>query len=134
LLLDEKDLNKNNAFKIPYINSRFVILLLWMIVIGFSLYYNSKGISKFFDFSLPWAVFKHRIPMLVYIISATALTLLCVIQKLSLIPVISLLANFYLMTELGITNWLRFFIWLVVGLMIYFIYGRRRSKLNNKAM
>jgi basic amino acid/polyamine antiporter, APA family len=131
LLLDEKDLNKQNTFKIPYINSRFIILLLWLVVIAITCYYNWKGIINFFNFSVPWEVFKHRIPMLVYIISAIALTFLSVIQKLSLIPVISLLANFYLMTELGITNWLRFFIWLVVGLMIYFMYGRRRSKLNN---
>jgi len=34
---------------------------------------------------------------------------------------------FYLMTELGYTNWLRFLIWLVVGLVIYFTYSYRHS-------
>jgi hypothetical protein len=33
------------------------------------------------------------------------------------------------MTELGITNWERFAIWLLLGLVIYFIYGFWNSKL-----
>jgi len=33
------------------------------------------------------------------------------------------------MTELGITNWLRFLIWLVIGLTLYFSYGYYHSKL-----
>jgi APA family basic amino acid/polyamine antiporter len=28
------------------------------------------------------------------------------------------------------TNWYRFIIWLVIGLVIYFTYGYRNSKLN----
>jgi len=33
------------------------------------------------------------------------------------------------MTELGVTNWLRFLLWLAAGLVIYFLYGNRHSKL-----
>ncbi|MEO6870323.1 MAG: amino acid permease C-terminal domain-containing protein [Ginsengibacter sp.] len=33
------------------------------------------------------------------------------------------------MTELGYTNWLRFIIWLIIGLAIYFLYSRHHSKL-----
>jgi APA family basic amino acid/polyamine antiporter len=29
---------------------------------------------------------------------------------------------------LGWTNWLRLIVWLVIGLVIYFSYGRRHSK------
>ncbi|MDX9932820.1 MAG: amino acid permease C-terminal domain-containing protein [Bacteroidales bacterium] len=42
---------------------------------------------------------------------------------------VGLLINLYLMSELGVTNWLRFFIWLAVGLVIYFTFGRSHSKL-----
>ena len=35
------------------------------------------------------------------------------------------------MTELGITNWIRFGIWLLVGFVIYFLYSYSHSKLNN---
>ncbi|PYI79932.1 MAG: hypothetical protein DME26_22580 [Verrucomicrobia bacterium] len=44
-------------------------------------------------------------------------------------PVLGLLTCFYLMTQLGITNWTRFVIWLVVGLGIYFFYSGTSSKL-----
>jgi hypothetical protein len=37
------------------------------------------------------------------------------------------------MSELHVENWLRFGIWLLVGLVIYFLYGRHHSKLNAQA-
>jgi basic amino acid/polyamine antiporter, APA family len=33
------------------------------------------------------------------------------------------------MTELGLWNWGTFVIWLIIGLVIYFSYGYRKSKL-----
>jgi hypothetical protein len=36
------------------------------------------------------------------------------------------------MTELGITNWIRFGVWLLVGLAIYALYGYRHSKLHRR--
>ncbi|MBP7534217.1 MAG: hypothetical protein KA783_07195, partial [Chitinophagales bacterium] len=45
--------------------------------------------------------------------------------------VLGLLSCFYLMTELGWTNWLRFLIWLIIGLVIYIFYGYNHSKLRH---
>jgi hypothetical protein len=67
--------------------------------------------------------------MLIYIVAAGALAVLCFVKRLSLIPVMGLLTCGYLMTELGITNWIRFIIWLAVGLVLYFLYGYRHSLL-----
>jgi basic amino acid/polyamine antiporter, APA family len=36
----------------------------------------------------------------------------------------------YLMIELPMFTWLRFFFWMVAGLVIYFLYGVRDSRLN----
>ena len=46
-----------------------------------------------------------------------------------LIPVLSALACIYLMTNLSLETWLRFLIWMVVGLVIYLVYGRRNARL-----
>ena len=42
-------------------------------------------------------------------------------------PVLSCLI---LMAGLTLENWIRFFVWLAIGLVIYFLYSRERSGLN----
>ena len=57
---------------------------------------------------------------------------LCFAKRLSLIPVLGIMFCTYLMSELGITNWIRFAIWLIVGLVVYFLYGYNHSKLHKR--
>ena len=45
------------------------------------------------------------------------------------LPIASVLVNTWLMTNLGLENWMRLFGWLAIGLCIYFTYGRTHSKL-----
>jgi APA family basic amino acid/polyamine antiporter len=52
--------------------------------------------------------------------------------KVPLFPVLPILGALlcgYLMLNLPATAWERFLIWLVIGLSIYFFYGRRKSRL-----
>ncbi|MGX7419559.1 amino acid permease [Carnobacterium gallinarum] len=44
-------------------------------------------------------------------------------------PIISMLVCFYLMTQLGMATWIAFGIWVVAGLLIYFLYGYKHSEL-----
>jgi APA family basic amino acid/polyamine antiporter len=48
-------------------------------------------------------------------------------------PLISVVACFYLMYKLPGITWIRFGIWLLVGLVLYFLYGSRHSRLRNRA-
>jgi APA family basic amino acid/polyamine antiporter len=45
-----------------------------------------------------------------------------------LAPILTILTCLLLMAGLPIMNWLRFFAWLGIGLVIYFLYSRRRSE------
>jgi basic amino acid/polyamine antiporter, APA family len=45
------------------------------------------------------------------------------------VPILSVLASFYLMLNLTALTWLRFAVWMVIGLVIYALYGYRRSRL-----
>jgi len=46
-----------------------------------------------------------------------------------LAPIITILTCLLLMAGLPIMNWIRFFVWLAIGLVIYFTYSRKRSTL-----
>jgi APA family basic amino acid/polyamine antiporter len=48
------------------------------------------------------------------------------------IPILAALACFYLMLNLDVLTWLRFAAWLALGLLIYFTYGRKHSRLAGK--
>jgi amino acid permease-like protein len=43
--------------------------------------------------------------------------------------VLGMFVNLLLMFYLGWHNWVRLFVWLAVGLVLYLVYGRRHSKL-----
>ncbi|MFN2615525.1 MAG: APC family permease [Thermoleophilaceae bacterium] len=46
-----------------------------------------------------------------------------------LVPILSVLASFWLMLNLPGQTWARFGIWMAAGLVLYFAYSRRRSRL-----
>jgi basic amino acid/polyamine antiporter, APA family len=48
-----------------------------------------------------------------------------------LAPVVTILTCLLLMAGLPITNWIRFFVWLLIGLIFYYFYGRRHSQLSD---
>jgi len=45
------------------------------------------------------------------------------------LPILTILACVYLMSALPVITWIRFVIWLLLGLIIYYIYGRHHSEL-----
>jgi len=45
------------------------------------------------------------------------------------IPILAMLASFYLMLNLPAATWVRFVVWMVLGFVIYFLYGARHSRL-----
>jgi APA family basic amino acid/polyamine antiporter len=47
-------------------------------------------------------------------------------------PLITVVFCFYLMYSLPTVTWIRFGIWLLIGLLIYFLYGVRHSKLQKR--
>jgi APA family basic amino acid/polyamine antiporter len=49
------------------------------------------------------------------------------------VPILGILFNGYMMYKLGWINWARLIIWLVIGMVIYFGYGRHHSKVQAAA-
>jgi APA family basic amino acid/polyamine antiporter len=49
------------------------------------------------------------------------------------LPIVSALFCVYLMVSLPLLTWLRFGLWMAIGLSLYFLYGSRHSKLRTRA-
>lgn len=125
LTLPKEELSTNKRFKLPYINGQWIVPVL--VVAIFVLFW--QAIVDRFDFSKGFEYIKHYIPFYLFLVAAVILAIRSFTRKLSLIPVMGMLSCFYLMTEIGVKNWIVFTIWMAIGLLIYFIYGYRKSKL-----
>jgi hypothetical protein len=123
---------------VPYIDSRFVAPALFVIVIAVLLYFNPTAFRDLVtvvpdaEKNETWlGAFSHKIPFIVFLLFSILMTVLCVVKRLTLIPVLGVMCCTYLMTELGITNWSRFGSWLLFGLAIYSSYSYSSSKLGD---
>lgn len=120
LYLDHKGLSKDAKFKIPYLNGQFIVGFLFILALSYT-FYGGTFISAIQEKPL----------LAVFWLVWGGLSVLALKMKFSMLPILGILTNLYLMTELGITNWVIFLIWLGIGLMIYFSYGYSHSKLRN---
>lgn len=93
---------------------------------------DNSAISSLKKYETGWELFRHKIPMWIFFFISIVITYYCITKNLSLIPVLGLMSCLYMMCELGISNWIGFGIWLVVGLVVYFLYGYKHSKLNKE--
>jgi amino acid transporter len=117
---------EKGKFKIPYINARYIIpaatLISFVVIAMFypNSIYSDTGNSKL------------NYPMIIFYIVWAVIAVFSYIKSFSLIPVMGLLSCCYLLTGMGWTNWTMFAVWLLIGLVIYFSYGYRKSKLAGK--
>lgn len=125
--------SEKSGFKVPYINGKYIvpIVLITILVIVYRNY--PKELTAFFTFQSGeagfWETFKYQIPMWCYLLTCVLLMYFTFVKNLSLIPVLGILTNFYLITELGVYNWVGFGVWMLIGLVLYFSYGYGHSKL-----
>jgi APA family basic amino acid/polyamine antiporter len=91
---------------------------------------DSMPIDDSLKYESGFALFKHKIPMWIFLISLLFFTAWSWRQNLSLIPLLGLVSCLYMMAELSVWNWIYFTIWLLIGLIIYFSFSRKNSKLN----
>src|SRR3569833_2088312 len=124
VLLLPREAAQAGRFRLPYVNAKWIapvifilgVYFFWNNILGL---FTSKNAHENF-------------PFFIFIILSAVLTVLAFVKNLSLIPVLGLMSCFYLMTELGYTNWIRFLAWLVIGLVIYFTYSYKHSVLGRE--
>jgi basic amino acid/polyamine antiporter, APA family len=131
LILDKDPNNaQHSKFKIPYLNAKYItggLLLISIVVVQYNyptywdeLFNNLFSGNKKGD---AWI-------MLSFFALWILIAVLAYRHNLSLIPILGLIVNLYLMTQMGATNWERFLYWCLLGFGIYFGYSYRKSRLH----
>ena len=70
-----------------------------------------------------------KISLIIFWFSCIIIAIYSFIKNFSLIPLLGLTSCLYLLTGMTKTNWAWFLSWLAIGLIVYFIYGMKNSKL-----
>lgn len=116
---------QKGGFSLPYINSMFVFPLLFLITLYF---FQDKLIHVF---TTNDKVEQKDVFFLFFMIAFLFLSVLAFTKKFSLIPMLGVLCCLYLMIEIPSDSWVVFFGWMGLGLVIYFLYGNKNSKLSS---
>jgi hypothetical protein len=111
------------SFKLPYVNGKLIVPVMTAIFIYF---FWSRIISAFENVRTEGL---KEVLFLGFILLAIILSVLTFIRNYSVIPILGVLFCSYLLIEIPAFSWLLFFAWMGLGLLIYFIYGYRKSKL-----
>lgn len=140
LLIPAKE-KQHGRFHLPYINGQFyfpALVMLSVIMISWQNAHYWSGLFQF-DFSNNEAYISGElgffdlatpnIALIIFWLVLILLSLITLVKKFSLIPLLGLSTCLYLLTGMTKSNWVWFLGWLLLGLVIYFIYGYKNSKL-----
>ncbi|HEX7847251.1 MAG TPA: amino acid permease, partial [Chitinophagaceae bacterium] len=144
LLIPKKE-KVPGRFSLPYINGQFIFPLI--IALAFTLFatLDKNYISNLFNFDFSgnedyasgkasfMDVATPQISLIAFWIACIILSLLTVVKKYSLIPLMGVTTCLYLLTGMTKSNWVWFLSWLLLGIVLYFLYGYKKSKLANPA-
>ena len=126
LLLPKIDNDTRRNFRLPYINGKFIVPLLYAAFVALSWVRIQTAASNLGKDSLEEVLF------LAFVLLGLILSLATFFRNLSLIPILGVMFCAYLLIEIPAISWLYFFGWMGIGLAIYFLYGYRKSKLRTE--
>lgn len=119
----------NGKFRIPYINSKFIYPAILVFSAGLIQYLFPTFFTGVFSFTEENVV--ANCSMIVFLVLCVVMAVLAFVKNLSLIPLLGLVSCCYLLTGMAPSNWKWFGLWLVIGLVFYFFYGYKKSRLAN---
>jgi basic amino acid/polyamine antiporter, APA family len=123
---DDGKETKDVKFKVPFIPSKFILPIIFIV---FVYVFFGRISATVFEFSKSTS---QDMLFLIYCVLALIISVSSVFKNHSLIPVLGMLCCMYLMIEIPPKSWLVFFAWMGVGLLIYFAYSKRNSKLEKR--
>jgi basic amino acid/polyamine antiporter, APA family len=133
-------------FHLPYINGQFIYPLLVALALTLILLYAKSYFTDAFNYDFSgnpdymdpeknvsfMDLATPKISILIFWGVCIILSILTFVKKYSLIPLMGVTTCLYLLTGMTKSNWAWFLGWLGIGLIIYFLYGYRKSRLAGK--
>ena len=127
LLLPPRKEGEGKGFRMPYINGKFIFPIIISISIAIVRYNFPQYFSSLMDWTQWHTMF--NVAHGLYWIMLVVLAIFSFLRSWSLIPLLGLSICAYLLTGMEANNWYWFFGWFGLGLIVYFSYGYRKSKL-----
>lgn len=133
LYMDYSGLSEKSKFRVPYVNGKYLVGLGLLGAIVLMWIYGQATLIEWKNLTF-MEIIEHKVLIIIFWLTWLGLSIYSFKMNFSLLPVTGILINLYLMTELGASNWIIFIIWLIGGLVIYFLYGYKHSKLNKESI
>lgn len=131
LYMDYSGLSAKSKFRVPYINGKYLIGLGFIAAWVLLYFYGQDTVSEWKEAPL-LDIIEHKSLLLIFWLVWLILAVMGYKYNFSLLPVTGILINLYLMGQLGASNWIIFLLWLAIGLVFYFMYGYKHSRLNKE--
>ena len=126
LLIPKKE-KVPGKFNIPYINAKFIFPLIIIAALAILVVYDNNYFSNLFNINEGNASL--NVSTIIFWIAMILVSVATYIKNFSLIPLLGLSTCLYLLTGMSGSNWAWFGSWLAIGLIFYFSYGYKKSKL-----
>lgn len=123
LLLPRLDDSVKRGFKLPYINGKFIVPVLYILFLFLFRERTGNVFANIGSDNLQEILF------LLFVVVGGVISILSFLRSYSFIPVMGVLFCCYLLIEIPAKSWIWFFVWMAFGLTIYFFYGYRKSNL-----
>ncbi len=117
-------------FKVSYVSARWAMPILTVGIFVWLWFTKNTVDSYAYEMFNNEEGFLHQLPTIIFYISLVVLAVLSFVKKLSFIPMLGMIFCLYFLSTLGAVNWIRFLVWLAIGIAIYFAYSQHKSKLN----
>ncbi|MCS7027581.1 MAG: amino acid permease [Bacteroidia bacterium] len=119
-------------FKVPFVPAKYSLPIISLLIVFIIIIFSSEDV-----YTILKNIFINEnggivIGRVVFVVLWLVLIGLSFKFNFSLIPLLGVLTSAFMMLELSATTWYGFFIWLLIGMIIYFGYSAKNSKLNTQ--
>jgi amino acid transporter len=129
VLLLPRKVKEQGKFHLPFISSKYIFPILVLLSIAILHNFSKNYFTDILKFDVEATQLTYNISAICFWVITVLLAVGAFIKNWSLIPLMGLVTCLYLLTGMTAMNWAWFGGWLLLGLVVYLLYGYKKSKL-----